>query len=135
MTLKEYAIRQMLDIEMLNQAKAKGDRHRISFFQDWVAVRKREYRAALKGKNRTKRFRGTNSLIVNSGGDYDSWWIKVFFPGESWTDEEKDEFIAYAWIPYRWSPYDCTGQTFTQSISCFNVPSGVVAYVREALDV
>jgi hypothetical protein len=135
MTLKEYAIRQLLDTEFLNTVKVKGDLDMISSLQDWVAVRKREYRAALKEKNRPERFRGTDGLIVNGGGDYDSWWIKVFFPGESWTDEEKDEFIAYAWIPYRWSPYDCTRQTFTQSISCFNVPSGVVAYVREALDV
>ena len=135
MTLKEYAIRQLLDTELLNTAKVKGDLNRISFLQDWVAVRKREYRAALKEKNRAKRFRGTDGLIVNEGGDYDSHWIKVFFPGESWTDEEKDEFIAYAWIPYRWSPYDCTGQLFTQGISVFNVPGGVVAYVREALDV
>lgn len=97
---------------------------------------KREYRADLKKRNAKKYLYPNNyGEIVNGGGDYDSFWQKIFFAGEHWSEEEKQEFIEENWIHCEPSQYDCTGQTFTWAIDVFNVPSGVVAYIRDALDV
>lgn len=96
---------------------------------------KREYRAWLKRDNE-KRFLYPNyGEIVASGGDYDSRWTKVFFAREHWSDEDKKEFVEENWRYAKPSQYDCTGQIFTWAIDVFNVPSGVVAYIREAMDV
>ena len=73
--------------------------------------------------------------IVNGGGDWDGFWQKIFFEGECWTEEEKREFIEDNWVNPEPSQYDCTGQEFTWAIDCFNVPSGVVCYIRYAVDV
>ena len=87
----------------------------------------------LQDNNRYENY--ANGFIVNGGGEFDYRWMKVFFPGERWTDEEKAEFVEENWIYCRPSQYDCTGQIFTTGIDCFNVPSGVVVYIREAMDV
>lgn len=75
------------------------------------------------------------SEIVGYGGRDDSGWVKIFFPNQRWTDETKREFIEDNWRYAKPSQYDCTGQIFTWAIDVFNVPSGVVAYIREAIDV
>ena len=97
---------------------------------------KREYRKSLKAKYK-KRYLYPNQYgeIVNGGGGFDSMWEKVFFKGERWTDEDKREFIEENWVECTPSQYDCTGQIFTWAIDVFNVPSGVVAYLRYAMDV
>ena len=96
---------------------------------------KRKYRDHLKlqGNNHYENY--ANGFIINGGGEFDYQWMKVFFPGEKWTDEEKAEFVEENWIYCRPSQYDCTGQIFTTGIDCFNVPRGVVVYIREAMDV
>ena len=101
---------------------------------------KREYRKALKGALHDKYlYQGEDGEgygeIVNGGGDYDHYWQKIFFPDECWTEEEKREFVDDNWVRATPSQYDCTGQIFTWAIDVFNVPSGVVAYIRYAMDV
>lgn len=100
-----------------------------------LITRKRKWRDWLKKQNDNHYDTYVNGYIVNGGGDYDYSWEKIFFPGEYWTDEEKNEFIEWNWHHYVPTYYDCTGQIFTWSIDCFNVPSGVVCYIREAMDV
>lgn len=102
-------------------------------YDDELAEAKRAYRANLRKKEDRKKFCG--GLIVNGGGDWDYCWYKIFFKGEHWTDEKKDQFRAAIWQPYRPTYYDCTGQIFTSFVEVFNVPSGVVVYVREDMDV
>lgn len=96
---------------------------------------KRKYRAHLKLQDNNRYENYANGLIVNGGGEFDYRWMKVFFPGERWTDEEKAEFVEENWIYCRPSQYDCTGQIFTTRINCFNMPRGVVVYIMEAMDV
>lgn len=96
---------------------------------------KRKYRDHLKLQDNNRYENYVNGFIVNGGGDWDYSWMKVFFPGERWTDEEKAEFVDENWTHCIPSQYDCTGQIFTTGIDCFNVPSGVVVYIREAMDV
>lgn len=74
--------------------------------------------------------------IILNGHFNDEWWNgwqKRLYPGERWTDEEKERFIDDEWIHVT-SPYDCSGQWFTQRIEVFNVPAGVVVYLFEAID-
>ena len=112
----------------------------IKSLDEKIIERKREYRAALKGKWWDNYlYPGTDGKgygkIVACGGEWDSFWRKIFFEGEHWTEEEIREFIDDNWVSCKLGPYDCTGQRFTWAIDCFNVPSGVVCYIREALDV
>ena len=105
-----------------------------------IAEDKREYRKALKGTWHGKYlYLGKDGKgygkIVNDGGNYDTFWQKIFFPNEHWTEEEKMEFVDDNWVKATPSQYDCTGQIFTWAIDVFNVPSGVVAYIRYAMDV
>jgi len=97
---------------------------------------KREYRKFLKEKHNLYYgpYMEPIGVIVNAHWEYDGGWMKVFFEGEHWTEEEKHEFIEENWHHYRPTFYDCTGQIFTNGIDVFNVPSGVVAYIREAID-
>lgn len=115
---------------LVEQGVYKGERRQK--LEAKIAEHKVEYRRALKQK---KYLFGEYGEIVNSGGDWDSFWEKVFFPGERWTPEEIKEFVDENWIYCKPSPYDCTGQVFTWAIDVFNVPAGVVAYLRYALDV
>ena len=98
-----------------------------------LAKAKKRYRSHLKEEAEKKYLYGGE--IVASGGGYDSFWQKIFFKDDHWTEEEKQEFIEAAWIHAKPSQYDCTGQVFTWAIDVFNVPNGVVAYIRNALDV
>lgn len=114
--------------------KGKYSDETIEAINDLIIKLKREYRANLK--KRDKRYLYPDyGEIVNSGGDWDSFWKKIFFAGEQWSEEDKREFIEENWIYCEPSQYDCTGQIFTQSIDVFNVPNGVVAYIRYAMDV
>ena len=101
--------------------------------EKYIAKNKKRYRSSLKEENEKKYLYGGE--IVAGGGDYDSFWQKIFFKDDHWTEEEKQEFIEAAWIHAKPSQYDCTGQVFTWAIDVFNVPNGVVAYIRNALDV
>ena len=96
---------------------------------------KRKYRDHLKLQNNNRYENYANSFIVNGGGEFDHRWMKIFFPNERWTDEEKIEFINENWIYCRPFQYDCTGKIFTTRIDCFNTPRGVVVYIMEAMDV
>lgn len=101
---------------------------------------KREYRKVLKGKWHEKYlYPGKDGKgygkIINGGGSFDRLYQKIFFPNECWTEEEKKEFIDENWRKATPSQYDCTGQIFTLAIDVFNVPSGVIAYIRYAMDV
>lgn len=105
-----------------------------------IVEHKKEYRKRLRRKyGKRYEFKGKDGNgygeIVNAGGWWDSAWRKVIFPGEYWADEEKQEFIAAVWIPYKYTYYDCTGQLFTSSVSVFNTPNGVIAFIRDNLDV
>ena len=99
---------------------------------------KREYRKKLKERHDLyyrPYGRKPAGVITASGGEYEYGWMKVFFEGEHWADEEKQEFIEDNWEHYIPSQYDCTGQVFTTGIYVFNVPRGVVVYIKEAMDV
>lgn len=100
---------------------------------------KRKCREALKARDKAQYlYHGIDGegygKIVNSGGDWDYFWRKVFFPGEHWSKEDIEEFREENWKHTRYSAYDCTGDVFTRFIDVFNTPSGVVAYIREAID-
>ena len=130
----DYYIRKWLIKE--NRYKGEAKKH----LDEKIVEHKRKYRDYLKHEERKKYlYPGTDGNgygeIVAGGGDYDGMWQKIFFAGERWTEEEKQEFIEENWVHYKWSPYDCTGQIFTWAIDVFNVPSGVVAYIRDAMDV
>lgn len=130
----------MVDMAVKNQLikenAYKGKRKKV--LDSYIIKDKKRYRASLKTKKKYlypgKDGNGYGE-IVNGGGDYDSFWQKVFFKGEHWTEEEKREFIEDAWIYAKPSQYDCTGQIFTRAIDMFNVPNGVVVYIRSAIDV
>lgn len=48
-----------------------------------------------------------------------------------WEDDEIDEFFKeYVRIEYIPSPYDCTGQAFTNWIHWHRNPDGVISYVH-----
>ena len=98
---------------------------------------KREYRAWLKNENKKRFFRPDTEWgeIINGSWSYDSGWQKIFFAGEHWSDEEKEEFINANWKRPVYSQYDCTGCIFTVGIEVFNVPSGVLVFILEAIDV
>lgn len=105
-----------------------------------IIQHKKEYRNRLRRKyGKRYEFKGKDGNgygeIVNYGGDWDGCWRKVFFPDEHWTDEEKKDFVAAVWIPYKPTYYDCTGQLFTWAVDVFNTPNGVVAYIHDHLDV
>lgn len=119
--------------EMIDYCKERGDAVHQQYYEEKLAQTKHDYRQRLKEKNAKKYV--FNGEIVNEGGDWDYSWYKVFFPHEKWTDEEKDEFRAAVWKPYKPTYYDCTGQIFTRFVDVFNVPNGVVAYIWEAMDV
>lgn len=110
-------------LESINKAKER------------LAEHKRKYREYLKNRNNDRYRDYKNGHVVNHGGEYDSIWVKVFFPGERWTPEEVEEFREENWKRCRYSAYDCTGDIFTWAIDCFNVPSGVICYIREGMDV
>lgn len=69
----------------------------------------------------------------------ESYYIKEFFD-MPFTEEEKEEFIEDQWR-HIYSPFDCTGQSFTRYISIFNFkePNGFgarsVVYHFLSLDV
>lgn len=127
----------MVDYEIRKILSDNGDdQSAIECIDNEIIKHKREYRKLLKKEyEASRRFYDTNGEIVAHGGDFDMCWFKIFFPGEKWTDEEKNEFVEIFWKPYIPSIYDCTGQIFTTSISCFNVPRGVVVYIKEAMDI
>lgn len=132
--LLNYAIKKCLleNGDLTDEKKEK--------LNNYIKEAKKEIRNYYKILERNKYlYHGENGEMygkrINTGGDWDSFWEKYFFEGECWTEEEKREFIEDNWIHYKPSPYDCTGQVFTWSISCFNVPGGVVCYIRNALDV
>ena len=130
----------MLDMAIKNQLikenAYKGNTKEI--IDRHIIKDKKRYRKSIKDK-RKYLYPGKDGNgygeIVNGGGDFDTMWMKVFFSGEHWTEEEKQEFIDENWIHAMPSQYDCTGQVFTWAIDVFNVPSGVVAYIRNAIDV
>lgn len=126
----DYEIRKELITKRAYTGKVK------QVLDEQIADHKRGYRNYLKKCNNTLYWSYPHrGEIVAGGGEYDSRWMKVFFPGEHWTHEEKEEFITDNWKRVRYAAYDCTGDTFTKRISVFNVPQGVVAYIFEGVDV
>lgn len=139
--MRNKSIESAFEIMMIDQAILKSLKNgnindeRISKIQEKLIKDKRRYRQRLKDKMEPEYFRGTNGVIVGYGGEYDTYWTKVFFEGEIWTKEDMKEFEDFVWIHCTPSQYDCTGKLFTWAVSCFNTPRGVVAYVMEAIDV
>ena len=133
----DYELRQMI-LERSNELTEKQKQHALSYIDNKIIEDKRAYRKSLKMRHDIY-YQPYNpepvGVIVASHGDMDGGWMKVFVDGEHWTEEEKQSFIDSNWIHYRPSPYDCTGQRFTEGIDVFNVPRGVVIYIREGVDV
>lgn len=127
---EKLIIDNLIKKSLVEQGVYKGERRQK--LEAKIAEHKVEYRRALKQK---KYLFGEYGEIVNGGGDWDSFWQKVFFPGERWTPEEIKEFVDENWIHCEPGPYDCTGEVFTWAIDVFNVPAGVVAYLRYGIDV
>ena len=107
----------------------------IAHCRDRIIKQKRRIRKWLKEKYDNHYNGYENGFVVGGHWEFDGGWRKVFFPGEHWADEDKKEFTEENWKRCRYSAYDCTGDIFTWAIDCFNVPSGVVCYMREAVDV
>ena len=117
--------------QLVKQNQYKGETREK--MEKHIAKSKKRYRSYLREEAEKKYLYGGE--IVACGGDYDYFWQKIFFKDDHWTEEEKQEFIEAAWIYAKPSQYDCTGQVFTWAIDVFNVPSGVIAYIRNGLDV
>ena len=122
---------------LIKEGKYRGELKRE--LDEKIIAHKKEYRRWLKEYDKKYLYHLSDGTgygeIIASGGDYDGGWYKVFFPGDYFTEEDKKEFIEDNWRYAKPSQYDCTGQIFTWSIKVFNVPSGVVAYIQEAMDV
>jgi len=123
---------------VLEKATREGNRNKLDFIKEIIIKDKREYRQYTK--KRGDLFYDPCSpdptgVITASHWDYDGGWMKVLFEGQHWTEEEKRAFIGRNWKHYKPSQYDCTGQIFTWYIGVFNVPKGVVAYIKESIDV
>lgn len=123
---------------LISKGRYNGEQKRK--LDEEIIKHKREYRKWLREKCSPKYlYPGRDGEgygeIVASGGDWDRGWIKVFFKGEHWTEDEIEEFREDNWQRPRYSAYDCTGDWFTWAIDVFNTPKGVVAYIREAMDV
>ena len=132
---EKIQIDEMIINELSNKYHLVAVREAIEQAKELLIKHKREYRKDLKLKSDNHYETYKNGFVVNGGGEWDSFWRKVFFPGERWTKEEMEDFKQENWKRCRYSAYDCTGDLFTWAIDCFNVPSGVVCYIREALDV
>lgn len=134
--IERILIDKMILDEMATGKYPTATREAIEKIKNLLIEHKREYRSWLKDKEKKRYLYPDNyGKIVASGGSYDTFWQKIFFEGEHWTDEEKNQFVAANWITAKPSQYDCTGQVFTWAINVFNTPNGVVAYIRNALDV
>ena len=120
-------------MKLLKEQNANEDK--IKHCEEKLIKHKREWRDWLKKQDDHHFSYYKNGFTVNGGGEWEYCWTKVFFPGEHWTKEEMKEFEDENWKRCRYSAYDCTGDIFTYAIDCFNVPSGVVCYIREAMDV
>ena len=122
---------------LIKEGKYRGECKKL--LDERIIAHKKEYRQWLKEHGKQYLYRLSDGTgygeVVAVGGDYDRFWRKIFFPGDYFTEEDKKEFIEDNWIHYKWGPYDCTGQVFTSSISVFNTPSGVIAYIQESRDV
>lgn len=121
--------------ELVKENKYKGETRKC--LEELLRKHKREFRDWLKRQEsngylyKEKKY----GKIITGGGDFDGLWRKVFFPNEHWDDEDIEFFKKDNWIEYVPSPYDCTGQIFTWAIDVFNVPNGVIAFIRDAIDV
>lgn len=113
--------------QLVKEGKFKGEIRKK--FIDAEKRHKKELREAIKEEE------FDNGNVIIYGGDYDRMWKKLFFPNESWTEEQKQKFIDYNWKHYKPTYYDCTGQIFTTRIKIYNTPNGVIAYIFEAMDV
>lgn len=136
---EKYKLLKMYEelVDELSEGKyPNATREAIEKCKQLLAEHKREYRNWLRKEDENKYlYPNKYGKIVAGGGDFDSRWMKVFFPDEQWSEEDKQEFVEENWKHYKPTYYDCTGQIFTTSIRVFNVPSGVVAYIMEAMDV
>ena len=134
-----YYERIMLDkmiIEELIKKNTRSSNEKLKKAEWHLIKDKRVFRNYLKTSDHRKQYRDyKNSEIVGYGGTYDSGWMKILFKGERWSKEEKEKFIRNNWRHRRFSAYDCTGDIFTWGIDVFNVPSGVVVYIREGKDI
>lgn len=135
MKAKEYLEELELYNLILNELT---DPEKISYVKEKIIETKRKYRARLKEECADKYLYPYNKkgkiVACSSNNDWETFWRKVFFEGEHWDEEDKEAFRDDNWIEIN-SPYDCTGKTFTWAIDSFNVPNGVVAYIRYAIDV
>lgn len=138
---KAMIISMIIDSVLIDASKTETEKQiAVNKAKEKLIEYKREYRKKLKDSYYSHYlYHGDNGEgygeIVASGGDWDDYWYKVFFTNENWTEEDKKEFVDENWVYCTPSQYDCTGQRFTWAINCFNVPKGVVCYIREALDV
>lgn len=135
--VERLVIDYMIRDDLIKKGKYKGEAKK--HLDEMIIEHKRKYRSWLKRKNSPKYlYQGKDGKgygeIVNGGGNFDSFWQKIFFPNEHWSDEKKKEFIDENWKRPRYSAYDCTGDIFTWAIDVFNTPKGVIAYIREAID-
>ncbi len=85
-----------------------------------------------EGKAHTERYGGQ---VVCGHYTFDGGWMKLLYPGELITEEEKKEYVEYYWEHAPHSMYDCTGYRFTDDIKVFNTNRGVVVYIFESWDV
>ena len=79
---------------------------------DFVKEMKKEVRKALKKER-------NSSISRHFSEDGESCYIKEWY-NSPFTDQEKYEYMENEWIRI-YSPYDCTGKWFTQSIRICNL--------------
>lgn len=139
--MREYYKNLLFNLRMKEWMIKEGKYDGVNkeWIDDLIIKSKRKIRKALKQREMTKYLypgRDGNGYgeIVNGKWDFDTGWKKVFFPSEHWSDREIEEFREENWKHIRYSAYDCTNDVYTDGIDVFNVPNGVVAYIRESVD-
>ena len=130
--MREYEYRDEMNF-LLTERKNATKKNIVQFIDNYI------HQLTLKQrKERKRRERVIENLpyeVLSHHYD-DVWgdgWEKRFYPGERWTREEIKQYKLDEWVHVT-SPYDCSGQWFTQRIEVFNVPSGVVVYYFEGID-
>lgn len=111
-----------LSLHFMNELKAEHDTRAL-----------RKYIVELKKEIRE--FNNKQSDIVNEWGDWDGYTQLILFPKEVKMDDAKNYFDEHYRFYYHPSPYDCTGQHFTNGMKIFERNGRVMCYHSVGVDV
>ena len=101
-----------------------------------IAKTKRLYRKELKKAQGEDplRFSLISGRVRRRCGRWDEGFTEYRIISGDWTPREIEDLVDSAWMSVR-SPYDCTGQIFTEGIHTSQTPVGLVWIHRMGVDV